>query len=180
MLPHTVSLIFFSLPILWLVLFSVSRVNLFRHGLKLVEQEIEDDTVMAAKCLADKEMRRIKHAMCAEHIANAARSPFWAGFKYMSDRTYLCGYVPCGELLNSAFMQLGIYAIVVMTLVYVVFNWTHALPHLVYQLFSHKSAKRADSDDFYLVEEDDFSAALPLGSARRRQHLIAYKPDPTV
>ena len=99
---------FFYIPLLalalWLCGFVLTRVQLYAQALVVEQQRRKHEEWLMQQCTSPEFYANMKHhsALCDEVEAHARGSVHLVAAIQLIQNTYLCGYAPCGTVVDHA------------------------------------------------------------------------------
>jgi len=87
----------------WLLMFVVSRVHMLHLSHSALSQQREDERWLLWQCASDEFYHNMKqHSSLCNDLSTLNRSSvLLSAVQHVIDHTYLCGYTPCHELLDT-------------------------------------------------------------------------------
>ena len=101
---HCTALAIFSLGVgVWLACFVLSRAHMMHVSYNTIVQQRDDESWLLQQCKQDEFYHNMKQhsALCDELAVRGKNVAAFDALQHVVDNTYLCGYTPCHEMLDS-------------------------------------------------------------------------------
>ena len=147
---------FFYMPLLALVLwclgFVITRVQLYAEALVVEQQRRKHEEWLMEQCKSPDFYANMKHhsALCDQVEAHARGSVHLVAAIQLIQNTYLCGYAPCGTVIDDALLWVTGHGVLFGGLLVALLLLTPTLLVPLYRQHVNRAAERYIADRIHM------------------------------
>lgn len=110
--------------VIWVSTMVISRVYIFHQSYYSHLNRLDNEKYLVNKCKDPEFYSNIRQhtGICEEVTLNAKSSPFLNALNTMAINTYVCGTLPCSDIIQSALVRLGWQTIGALALLIILFH----------------------------------------------------------